>query len=623
LEANPLKPNFSPRGALCLITFAFSAIQVQAQVQPGAPAPDTTQSLAAPPTTLTIAAREVLLDVVVTDHDGNPVTGLAATDFTVTEDGDQQRLAHLDEHHPMSAAELARLQSTPPLPPNTFTNFTPLANTNSSTVLLLDALDTAVNAQMEVREQLIEYLKHMQPGTPVAIFQIDTQMRLIQGFSSDPAVLLDAARSKRDMPSLQKPIRGSREEYNRVRLDILRSGFQLMGRYLGGFPGRKNLIWLTGSIPGSYRTDPLGTSFGKSFRDDFNVLEEDPGDMMDALTLSRVAVYPIDARGLQAPPQFQAGNNARPGPGANMRFEGAQAFEHMDLDQMADQTGGKAFYNTNGLKQAIARIVSNGSSYYTLAYATTNQTWNGQLRHIKVTVDKPGVQLQYRHGYYAYDRARQEQRLLAAMQKRRANASTNPFGEDEPAPDEASPASANGDTGALIQHPKGGFEATMQLGAIPPTEVIFTAHLDLDDKVQRLDKNAPPPVNNFLEANYKGKPFRTYTVQIRADARAFTLNREADGHRHGTIEFVTLVYDQSGVRVNSLITTAVVNLSEDHYRQLLSTGLHAQQQIAIPVKGNYFLRVGVHDVPSDHIGAVEIPVDEVHEIAAAHAPQKP
>jgi VWFA-related protein len=617
LEADPLNLNFHSRTLLFFLGATLCAPHLPAQ----APAPDSTQTLAPQPTTtLSIAAREVLLDVVVIDHDGNPVTGLAPADFTVTEEGDPQHLAHLEEHHPMSAQDLARLNSAPPLPPNTFTNFTPVANTNSSTVILLDALDTRPQAQMEVREQLIDYLKHMQPGTPVAIFQIDTEMRLIQGFTADPAVLLDAAKSKRDMPSLQKPIRGSREEYNRARLDILRSGFQLMGRYLGGFPGRKNLIWITGSIPGSYRTDPLGTSFGKSFRDDFSVLEDDPGDLMDALTLSRVAVYPIDARGLQTPPQFQASNNARPGPGANIRFESAQAFEHMDLDTMADQTGGKAIYNTNGLKQAIARIVGNGSNYYTLAYATTNQKWESQFRHIKVTVDKPGVQLQYRRGYYAYDRAKQEQRLLAAMQKRRASASTNPFGEEEPAPDEAPPASAPGDTGALIQHPKGGFEATMQLGAIPPTEVVFTAHLAIDDKVQKLDKNAPLPAGNYLEANYKGKPFRTYTVQVRADARALTLNREADGRHRGTIEFVTLVYDQSGNRVNSLLSTAVLNLSEDHYRQMLAAGLHAEQQIAIPVKGNYFLRVGVHDIPSDRIGAVEIPVDEVREIAAAHAP---
>jgi hypothetical protein len=302
----------------------------------------------------------------------------------------------------------------------------------------------------------------------------------------------------------------------------------------------------------------------------------------------------------------------------------------MDLDTMAEQTGGKAYYNTNGFKQVIGSIVSNGSNYYGLAYATTNQTWEGQFRHIKVSVDRPGLQVQYRHGYYAVDRARQEQRLLAAMARRKASAAGNPFGEERPPDAEAlPPASAPNatatpnDTGALIKHPKGGFEATMQLGAIPPTEVIFTASLAVDDKVEKLDKNAPLPADNYLEANFKGKPFRTYTVKIHADARAFRMNREADGKRHGTVEFVTLVFDQFGNRVNSMLSTAVLNMSEDRYQQLLAHGLQAQEQIAVPVKGNYFLRVGVHDVPSDHIGALEIPVDEVHPAVAAQSVQNP
>ncbi|MGO9338588.1 MAG: hypothetical protein ACLPY1_13895 [Terracidiphilus sp.] len=76
-----------------------------------------------------------------------------------------------------------------------------------------------------------------------------------------------------------------------------------------------------------------------------------------------------------------------------------------------------------------------------------------------------------------------------------------------------------------------------------------------------------------------------------------------------SVEFVTLVYSSTGTRVNSLISTAELNLSDARYRQLLATGLPARQQIAVPFKGNYFLRVGVHDVASDHIGALEIPVD--------------
>jgi VWFA-related protein len=591
-------------GSLCL------AMATTAQQSASVP-PDAGQQAS----TLSITTREVLLDVVVTDSSGHPLTGLKSSDFKVTEEGEAQRLTHLEEHHPMSAGSLSRLRTGPALPPNTFTNFTPVENTNSSTVILLDALNTSLDAQMELRQQLIDAVKHIQPGTPVALFQIDTEMRLIQGFTSDPQALLEAARSKRDAISLQRPVRGSRDEYRRARFDILRSGFQLMGRYLSGFPGRKNLIWLTGSVPQTYMSDPLGTSFGRSFRDDFTILANDPDDLTDALTLSRVAVYPIDARGLMTPPQYSAGMNGRSSPGANLRFEGRQAFQHMDLDTIAEATGGKAYYNTNGLKEVIVGIVDNGSNYYTLAYATTNKTWNGQFRHIKVALDRPGVRMQYRQGYYAVDRARQEQRLLAALQRKKARAANNPFGEDETASQEAPPAPAPPPApegaGALIPHPKGGFEASMQLGAIPPTEAIFTASVSVGDKVEKLDKKAPLPPDNYLEEDYKGKPFRTYTVQIRVDAHALRLARTAAGMRHGQVEFVTLVYDQKGNRVNSLFTTAELNLSEEHYRKLLQEGLPARQEIAVPVKGNYFLRVGVHDAASDHIGALEIPVDQI------------
>jgi len=603
---------------LCFTGFALGSLSLtlEAAAQQSAPPPPDAAQQAS---TLSITTREVLLDVVVTDNSGHPLTGLKASDFTVTEEGEPQRLTHLEEHHPMSAESLSRLKTGPALPPNTFTNYTPVQNTNSSTVILLDALNTSLDAQMELRQQLIDAVKHIQPGTPVAIFQIDTEMRLIQGFTSDPQSLLEAAKSKRDMISLQRPIRGSRDEYRRARFEILRSGFQLMGRYLSGFPGRKNLIWLTGSVPQSYMSDPLGTSFGRSFKDDFTILADDPDDLTDALTLSRVAVYPIDARGLMTPPQFAASNVRGPSPGANLRFEGRQAFQHMDLDTIAEATGGRAYYNTNGLKEVIVGIVDNGSNYYTLAYTTTNKNWNGQLRHIKVALDRSGVRMQYRQGYYAVDRAKQEQRLLAALQKKKARAANNPFGEDEAAPQESpstpapTPASppAPENAGALIQHPKGGFEASMQLGAIPPTEAIFTASISIGDKVEKLDKKAPLPPDNYLEPDYKGKPFRTYTVQIHVDAHALRLARTAVGMRHGQIEFVTLVYDQDGNRVNSLFTTAELNLSEEHYRRLLRDGLPVRQEIAVPVKGNYFLRIGVHDAASDHIGALEVPVDQI------------
>ena len=593
--------------ALCCFGLALCSLCMTMEM-PAQQSTPTLQDRSQQASTLSITTREVLLDVVVTDRSGNAVPGLTASDFSVTEEGGPQRLTHLEEHHPMSAEDLARLKAAPALPPNTFTNFTPVQNSNALTVILLDALDTRLQAQMELRTQLIDALKHLQPGTPVAIFQIDTEMRLIQGFTSDPQVLVEAANSKRDRPSLRRPAPGTPDEYRYSQFGILRSGFQLMGHYLSGFPGRKNLIWLTGAIPQSDYIDPLGGSFGAAFRDDVTILGDNPEDLTDALTLSRVAVYPIDARGLMTPPQFEAGNRRGPSPNANLNFESAQASQQIQLDMIAKATGGKAYYNSNALKKEIAGIVNNGSNYYTLAYATSNTTWDGRFRHIKVTVDRPGLRVQYRQGYFAIDRALLEQRLLAAKQKEeKAEAATNSLAKEGSATGDSTPENAV----AVAEHSWTGFEAAMQLGAIAPAEVVLTASLAMGDKVVKLDRGARLPADNYLEADYKEKPFRILVVQIHADAQALHLSRTPDGARQGTVETITIVYDETGDRVNSLTTSAVLNLSDAQYRKLLADGMRVRQEIAVPVKGNYFLRVGVHDLESDRIGALEIPVDQV------------
>lgn len=586
---------------LCALSLAAAAVAQQA------PAAATQTSVPM----MTVSTHEVLLDVLVTDANRNPVTGLTAADFTVTEEGAPQQIRSLEEHRPMSAADVARLKAAPALPPNTFTNFTPVVNTNASTVILLDALDTPVAAQMFLRQQLIEYLKQMQPGASIAIFQLDTDLHLIQGFSSDQRVLLDAAKSKRDSPSLAQPAHGTPEEFRRVKREILRAGLQMLGHYLAGFPGRKNLIWFTGEAPLTwYANNGLGTPFRDSFEVVGGSSPEELNDLTGVLTISRVAIYPVDARGLETLPQYDAGVNRVRSNHAGMGFISRQATNQFDLENVAAITGGKAYFNTNGLKQVIAEVVNNGSSYYTLAYTTTNKEWNGQFRHIKINIDRPGLAVQCRQGYYAVNRDKQEQRQLAALAKHKASAAAQAPQAEETLQTEEDRAPE--EQGTLIKHPaKGGFDASMALGAIPPTELIFTATVTPSDKIIKLDRHDPLPQDNYLRPAYKDKPYRTYSVHVEAAARKLKLTQSPDGIYHGTFVCVAVVYDQSGETVNSLEKTALLDLNETSYQEMLQAGLPITTEIAIPVKGNYFLRIGVHDLGSDAVGALEIPVDEV------------
>src|SRR5262249_29130031 len=126
-------------------------------------------------------------------------------------------------------------------------------------------------------------------------------------------------------------------------------------------------------------------------------------------------IYPVDARGLPTPAFFSAANSGRDrfgrsvnrnpqALGAAIRQDSAQLqAAHATMQDMADRTGGKAFYNRNDLDGAIKNGIEDGSMYYTLAYYPSNKTWNGKFRKIHVSVNQPNIKVRHRLGYYAVD----------------------------------------------------------------------------------------------------------------------------------------------------------------------------------------------------------------------------
>ena len=75
------------------------------------------------------------------------------------------------------------------MPPGTFTNYTPVAPDSTLNILLIDALNTPMQDQMYVRQQLDDYVKHAKPGVSVAVFGLTNRLIMLQGFTADPSVL--------------------------------------------------------------------------------------------------------------------------------------------------------------------------------------------------------------------------------------------------------------------------------------------------------------------------------------------------------------------------------------------------------------------------------------------------
>jgi len=303
-----------------LLLLATAAAQTPAPASPP-------QTSAQPPAAPTIQTRTnlVIEDVVVTDRRGNPISGLKASDFALTEKGAPQQIRTFDEHTAQPPAP-----ATPPLdlPPGVFTNYNPIPPSPALNVLLLDTLNTPLQDQAYLRLQLLKYIRTAPPNQRLAIFGLTTHLILLQGFTADPAILRAAIdrKSLRASQLLDNPTTGAPNEQTSDTLNDIAAAagpqqgaaiaqtaaifrqfeaetgiFQLqlrarytlealgaLARYLAVLPGRKNILWFSGSFPLSVFPD---TSLSDPFRATAD-LSSDLRNTANILTRAQVAVYP-------------------------------------------------------------------------------------------------------------------------------------------------------------------------------------------------------------------------------------------------------------------------------------------------------------------------------------------
>src|SRR5215469_7895805 len=274
-------------------------------------------------TVLRAITRLVVVDVVATDGKGDAVTDLKAEDFTVLEDGKPQRLSSFIFQHPPAAGTGAAKQPVQELPPGVFSNIPRYSSDTALNVLLLDGLNTKLPNQAYVRDQMIKYLAKIPEGLPIAVYMLDRKLHLLQDFTSDPAVLKNVVKNlKSSISPLQDNPGGGPEqelappgafdsgmipeqmqqamqafENERVafqtdlRVQYTLDALNSLARALSGYPGRKNLIWLSEAFP--INIDPDLTLSTASFNSTRNYGPQ-IAETAERLTDAQVAVYPVD-----------------------------------------------------------------------------------------------------------------------------------------------------------------------------------------------------------------------------------------------------------------------------------------------------------------------------------------
>jgi len=572
-----------------------------------------------PTASLRINTRAVLLDVVVTDHNGVPVTGLKQDAFTVIEQGKPQAVSFFEEH---SGAQKAENVEIPTLPTDVFTNFSPFPMPAAVNVLLLDSLNTQIGNQAFVHKQALKFLQGAKPGSRMAIFTMSLGLHFVQGFTDDPALLVAALANKKNnevqesvmikgqeetnaqaqligmmnqsegngataanpamISDLMKFIQENDDSQTSDRALLTLANLQRLATFLNSFPGRKNLIWFSESIPflTSNILDPH--------------IEQEYFKTMNMLAAARVAVYPVSATGVASHALYEAYNNPSAyvsspmqvvgggGIGAtSVMSENSQRDSYQEsMKRFAHDSGGRAFMNTNGLADVISDIASTGSDFYTLSYTPSNQKMDGGERKIEVKVSGGKYDLSYRRGYFAID-----QDLPGSAQEMRNQAVRN-----------------------LAAHNPGSVDPLlpfMDLG-MPQTQQILYKVL-----IQPI-----PAAQDAATGTAEKAALSRYSIDFAINRDDLRLRPEADGTHQGVLNEALVVYDRYGTVVSRKDHIIALNIKPGVYTLFQQTGVQLHDSIEVP-KGQYWLRAGIYDQTSHKVGTMEVPLSQVKPLQVA------
>jgi len=537
----------------------------------------------------------VVVDVVVTDKQGKPITGLRPEDFVVEENGKTQKISTFATPGENTAAGQ-------PLPPGIYSNRPQYRSPGGPvTAMLLDALNTPYSDQGYARRQMLSFVQQQyKPGQRMGVFSLTGSLNVLQDFTSDPDILYAALQRYKPEPqkfaaggpqtsaaageattgstvaamSAATPpahvadasgprgtgagtsmaiaeaavaaFAGAQVFYDENRravmtLDALNS----LGRILGGLPGRKNIIWVTGNLPfslvpenrtmtdteleetlpsldtrrvGQHAAGSLAATFRQAHADEIR-------ELAARLATAQVAIYPVDARGLSISTAQDSQETMR---------------------EMARETGGRAYVNQNEIKVGVERAFEDTSAAYTLGYYPENKKYDGKYRQIKVKVKRDGVDVQNRRGYMAIDPTQTK--------------GYNPSQEV---------ASALSD-------------------AAPSTLVAFSARVQ-------------PPSANKAAKDKVG-------VDFLVDASTLS-TEDASGGKKLNVAFYAAVYSPAGKMLSNRSMKVDQAFDANTYQQLLQHGLLLHMDLD-PQQGTNQVHLAVQDVRTGLVGSLEAPMPQ-------------
>jgi VWFA-related protein len=400
------------------LLMSFSPAQQQSSQTPPAPAGQTQDRFK-----FRVESQLVLVNVVARDKQGRPVTDLKRDDFTVLEDGKPQRITSFDFENldatPLPAASgpaqvsvdgkpSAAGKPAPATKPLLTRKDAEEALSNRRVIVLFfDLSSMGPDETQRAVDAAKKYVQDkMTAADMIAIVSLAASLRMDQDFTDDRARLLRVLNrfAHAEGQGMDNGPTGDADgieetgaaytpdetEYNQFNTDRKLQALQSICQVLSKFNQKKSLIYFSSGMT------QTGIENQTALRAAINTAVK-----------ANVAIYTLDARGLEAmPPGGSASTASLRG---TAMYSGAAVQNALDsnfasqetLTTLAADTGGKAFLDSNDLGQVFDRVQRDSSVYYVLGYTSNNPLRDGKYRHIQVKAGRAGLNLEFRKGYFA------------------------------------------------------------------------------------------------------------------------------------------------------------------------------------------------------------------------------
>lgn len=373
----------------------------------------------------------VLVDVVVVDKKGNLIRDLEKRDFHVFEDGAEQSIEvfrfedvskieadlRKDQPLPTTSSALPRSEQAARKTTGLLKNDEFQYSNRRLIVMMFDLSSLDVPDVILARKSAEEYIRtKISPVDMVAVVVMAASLRVAQDFTNDHKLLLAAlskirlgqssdlaAQATTDTTAgdntgtaentnedISDPYTLDETQFNIFNTDRKLAAIESVAKMLKNLPAKKSLIHFSSGLQttGIENQSQLKAT-------------------IDAANRSNMSIYAVDARGLIAIPA--GGDASKGGTSGTAMFSGASqrtglgniSSAQETLATLSEDTGGRAFLDTNDLGQAFDQVQEDTQSYYVVGYYSNNSKHDGRFRKIKVTVDVPDAKLRFRPGYFA------------------------------------------------------------------------------------------------------------------------------------------------------------------------------------------------------------------------------